>query len=83
VIMFGQPLDQETLIKAFRAAEGCDLAISIGSTLSVEPAASVPLSAKSAGKPYLIINRGPTAHDALADLKLDADACEVLPELFS
>lgn len=83
VIMFGQPLDQETLIKAFRAAENCDLAISIGSTLSVEPAASVPLAAKSSGKPYLIVNRGPTAHDALADLKLDADACELLPLLLS
>jgi NAD-dependent deacetylase len=83
VVMFGQPLDQETLIKAFRAAENCDLVVSVGSALSVEPAASVPLSAKSAGKPYLIVNRGPTAHDALADLKLDADACEILPQLFS
>ncbi|HCC46522.1 MAG TPA: NAD-dependent deacetylase [Elusimicrobia bacterium] len=83
VIMFGQPLDQETLIKAFRAAENCDLAISVGSTLSVEPAASVPLAAKSAGKPYLTINRGPTAHDSLADLKFDGDACEILPLLLS
>ena len=83
VIMFGQPLDQETLIKAFRAAENCDLAISVGYTLSVEPAASVPLAAKSAGKPYLTINRGPTAHDSLADLKFDGDACEILPLLLS
>lgn len=83
VIMFGQPLEQEILIKAFRAAEGCDLAIAVGSTLSVEPAASVPLAAKAAGKPYLVVNRGPTAHDGLADLKLDGDACELLPALLA
>lgn len=83
VVMFGEPLDQQTLARAFRAAEECDLAIAVGSTLSVEPAASVPLAAKSAGRPYLIVNRGPTAHDALADLKLDGDACELLPALLA
>lgn len=83
VVMFGEPLDQQTLARAFRAAEDCDLAIAVGSTLSVEPAASVPLAARSAGKPYLVVNRGPTAHDALAGLKLDGDACGLLPALFA
>lgn len=79
VVMFGEPLEREDLMKAFKAAEDCDLAISVGSTLSVEPAASVPLSAKAAGKPYIIVNLGPTAHDGAADIKLDGDACELLP----
>ncbi|OGS14557.1 MAG: hypothetical protein A3J70_08615 [Elusimicrobia bacterium RIFCSPHIGHO2_02_FULL_61_10] len=83
VVMFGEPLDQESLVKAFKAAEDCDLAISAGSSLSVEPAASIPLSAKAGGKPYLIINRGPTAHDKAADIKLDGDACLLLPELLA
>jgi NAD-dependent deacetylase len=83
VVMFGEQLDSENLIKAFRAAEECDLAIAVGSSLSVEPAASVPLAAKAAGKPYLIINRGPTAQDGEADIKLDGDACGILPALFS
>jgi len=83
VIMFGQPLDQETLLRAFRAAENCDLVLAAGSTLSVEPAASVPLAAKSAGKPYLIVNRGPTAHDAAADVRLEGDACDLLPALLA
>ncbi|MEI7529064.1 MAG: Sir2 family NAD-dependent protein deacetylase [Elusimicrobiota bacterium] len=81
VIMFGEPLERESLIKAFKAAEACDLVISVGSSLSVEPAASVPMAAKAGGKPYLIINRGPTAHDKAADIKLDGDACELLPAL--
>jgi len=83
VVMFGEPLDQESLVKAFKAAEDCDLAISAGSSLSVEPAASIPLSAKAGGKPYLIVNRGPTAHDKAADIKLDGDACLLLPELLA
>jgi len=83
VVMFGEPLDQESLVKAFKAAEDCDLVISAGSSLSVEPAASVPLSAKAGGKPYLIVNRGPTAHDKAADIKLDGDACLLLPQLLS
>lgn len=83
VVMFGEPLEQENLIKAFAAAENCDLAIAVGSSLSVEPAASVPLAAKTAGKPYIIVNSGPTAHDSLADLTLDGDACTVLPAILS
>ncbi|OGR95905.1 MAG: hypothetical protein A2016_11865 [Elusimicrobia bacterium GWF2_62_30] len=82
VVMFGEPLERESMIKAFKAAEDCDLAVSVGSSLSVEPAASVPLSAKAGGKPYIIVNRGPTAHDKAADIKLDGDACELLPALF-
>jgi NAD-dependent deacetylase len=82
VVMFGEQLAGENLIKAFKAAEACDLAVSVGSSLSVEPAASVPLSAKAGGKPYLIVNRGPTAQDGAADIKLDGDACGILPALF-
>lgn len=82
VVMSGEPLDRETLLRAFGAADRCDLAVSVGSSLSVEPAASVPLRAKAAGKPYIIVNRGPTAQDRDADVKLDGDACEILPELF-
>lgn len=83
VVMFGEPLESESLIKAFKAAENCDLVVSIGSSLSVEPAASIPLSAKAGGKPYIIINKGPTAHDNAADIKLDGDACAIVPVIFS
>lgn len=81
VVMFGESLDGSNLLKAFAAARDCDLAISVGSTLSVEPAASVPLAAKAAGKPYIIVNMGPTAQDAAADIRLEGDACEILPSI--
>ena len=49
--------------------------------ISVEPAASVPLAGKRSGAFYAIINLGPTAHDEIADLRIEGDACKVLPEL--
>lgn len=82
VVMFGESLPQAELGLAFKAAGNCDLVISIGSTLSVQPAASVPLSAREAGKPYAIINRGGTAHDRSAMIKIDDDAVKILPQLF-
>lgn len=81
VVMFGEGLPQAELGLARRAAADCDLAVAIGSTLSVEPAASVPLSARAGGKPYVIINRGPTAHDSAAVIKIDGAAEEVLPRV--
>jgi len=79
VVMFGEAMPQAELGSARRAAAGCDLVLAIGSTLSVEPAASVPLSARADGKPYAIINRGPTAHDASATIRIEGDAAEILP----
>lgn len=78
-VMFGQQMPLEKLGQAMAAAQACDLAISIGSTLEVEPAASVPGTAKRRGAHYVIVNLGPTAHDRWADLRLEADATEVLP----
>lgn len=78
-ISFGQPLRPEVLERAFAEAERCDLVLALGSTLSVHPAASVPLRARRRGVPYVIINRGPTDHDELATLRLDGDVAEILP----
>lgn len=81
VIMFGQSMPQDKLYKAFNMAAECDLVISIGSTLQVEPAASVPLSAYQRGIPYIIINMGETAHDGIANLKIESDATTILPQV--
>lgn len=62
-ISFGQDLKKENIDRSCRSASACDLVISLGSTLSVEPAASIPLIAARQGAPYYIINRGQTAHD--------------------
>ena len=80
-VSFGQPLPEALLDRAFGAAELADLVVSLGSTLQVEPAASVPMRAARRGVPYLIVNQGPTAHDSLATLKSDDDLCVLLPAI--
>jgi len=44
-ISFGQNLIEKDLKRAFEAAKMCDLVVSLGSTLSVTPAATIPLMA--------------------------------------
>lgn len=80
-ISFGQQLNAEDLERAARAAMRCDLAIALGSTLSVYPAAEFPLLAARRGVPYVIVNRGPTDHDGLdlLTLRLKGDVAELFP----
>lgn len=80
-VSFGQPMPQAELQRAFRAAGRADLVLAIGSTLEVRPAAEVPLRAAQRGARYAVINRGPTAHDAFADLRLEGDVTVLLPAL--
>ena len=65
-VMFGQPLDPRTFQQAAAAASGCDLFLAIGSTLTVEPAASLCAVAMRAGAGLVIINRDPTPYDPAA-----------------
>lgn len=74
-ISFGQQLDSITMSKAMQAAEACDLVVALGTTLSVYPAAEIPLLAARRGVPYVIINQGATDHDAypFVTLRIEAD----------
>jgi NAD-dependent SIR2 family protein deacetylase len=72
-------MPEDLVKKAFAAAEVADLAVSIGSTLEVQPAALVPLHVLENGAPYVVINRGATAHDRIATLRLEGDVNEILP----
>ena len=65
-VMFGQPLDRAVLSRAIEAAASSDLLLAIGSTLTVEPAASLCAVATDAGAHLVIINRDPTSYDQLA-----------------
>ena len=57
------------------------LVISLGSTLSVYPAASFPLLAAQRGAPYIIVNRGATDHDSArgVTLRLEGEVSEIFP----
>ena len=78
-ISFGQALRPEVIERGFAEAERCDLVLALGSTLSVHPAAGIPLSAAQRGVPYVVINRGPTDHDEIATLRLEGDVAAILP----
>ncbi len=80
-ISFGQNLREEDLTKAAVAASSCDLVLSLGSTLSVTPAADFPLLGAEDGSPYVVINRGETAHDDYEKLtlRLEGDVGKILP----
>lgn len=78
-ISFGQSLDQRELKRAERAALDADLIVSLGSTLSVYPAACFPLRGAQRGVPYIVINRGATDHDheSCVTLRLEGEVNEI------
>jgi NAD-dependent deacetylase len=80
-ISFGQNLRTEDLERSFEATRRADMVISLGSTLSVHPAASIPLTAAGRGIPYVIINRGETEqdHHPSVALRIDGDVGEAFP----
>jgi NAD-dependent deacetylase len=65
-VMFGQSLDPAVLATAGAAAQGADLFLAIGSTLIVEPAASLCAVAVRSGARLVIVNRDPTPYDPIA-----------------
>lgn len=66
-ISFGQPLPPVVLQESFQLARWCEVCLAIGSSLVVEPAASIPRAAVESGARLFIINREPTPLDHLAD----------------
>ena len=66
-ISFGQSMPEKETQEAYHRASLCDLFIVIGSSLVVQPAASMPLVAKRNGARLVIINRDPTPYDDMAD----------------
>lgn len=67
-ISFGQPMPMREMEEAAHLAEAADLCLAIGSSLVVEPAASIPRLAKNHGATLVIINKTETPLDFAADL---------------
>ena len=80
-ISFGQSLRAADLERAATAAASTDLVLALGSTLSVYPAAAIPLDAAGRGTPYVIVNQGATDHDNLpaVTLRLHGDVTAIVP----
>jgi len=80
-ISFGQALPPDVLEEAIRWSHACELFLAIGSSLVVEPAASLPRLAKQSGARLVIVNRDPTGRDDVADLVLRRPIGKTLGEI--
>ena len=81
VVLFGESLPQDQWVGAVREADAADLVLSIGSSLTVYPAALIPITVKEKGGQLVIINLEPTGYDYMADLVIHAKAGDVIEAL--
>lgn len=79
-VSFGQALPHDVLTKAEFCAQTCDLLLAVGSSLTIYPAASIPLLAKKSGAKLVIVNLEPTSYDESADLSIHGNAGLILTE---
>jgi len=80
-VSFGQSLPTDVLREAAMLAEQSDCLLALGSSLLVNPAASLAGVAKRSGAALVIITLGETPYDDLADVRLHAKVGEVLPQI--
>ncbi|NPA90464.1 MAG: NAD-dependent deacylase [Chloroflexi bacterium] len=81
VVLFGELLPPEALIRAQEAALRADLMLIVGSSLEVMPAADLPRLTKRSGGKLIVVNLGPTSVDHLAEVRIRGDVAEILPKL--
>ena len=83
VISFGQQMPLGEMDRGHAMAQDADAVLAVGTTLSVWPAADIPLAAARRGVPFIIVNLGKTDMDEAADLKLERAAGSAMTELVS
>ncbi|WP_114579512.1 Sir2 family NAD-dependent protein deacetylase [Saliphagus sp. LR7] len=81
VVLFGEQLSKAILQRARSLARESDVFLAVGSSLEVEPAASLPRLASSTGGTLAIINLESTPCDNSATMCFRRDVIEVLPRL--
>ncbi|MDJ0340841.1 Sir2 family NAD-dependent protein deacetylase [Streptomyces sp. H10-C2] len=82
-VMFGQHLDPEVLAQAMAIAKACEVFFAVGTTLRVQPAASLAGIAAEHGARLVIVNAEPTPYDELADEVVREPIGTALPALLS
>jgi NAD-dependent deacetylase len=73
VVFFGEMLPMDAINKAEQLSVNAELFVALGSSLVVYPAAQFPLISKRNGSKLIIVNRGESGLDSIADLKIDGD----------
>jgi NAD-dependent deacetylase len=80
-VAFGQPMIEEESARSLEAVRECDLLIVAGTSLEVQPVASLPLVALRAGQPLIVVNLQATDYDPFAKFVFRGTCGAVLPEL--
>lgn len=81
IILFGEQLPFSEVQSSHEEARRCDLMLVVGSSLTVEPAASLPELARQHGAHLILVNLQPTRLDSIADIVIHADVAQILPRL--
>lgn len=71
VVLFGEALPP-AIDEAFELAHGARLALALGTSLAVFPAAHLPIATVERGGKVAIVNRGSTGFDDIASVRIDA-----------
>lgn len=80
-VSFGQQLDARVLDQAMRAAREADVLIAAGTSLQVNPIASLVPMAWQAGARVIICNADPTPYDSIAEVIVRDPLEEALPQM--
>ncbi len=83
VVWFGEMLPEQALADTFHALEHCDLFLSIGTSATVQPAASFIEVARAAGARTIEINRDATINTGAVDCAIQGLSGEVLPKVMA
>jgi NAD-dependent deacetylase len=81
VVLFGERLPDEARLRAQSLAQRADAFLAVGSSLTVEPAASLPREAATRGATLGLVNLEPTPLSGRAEFDLRSDVTEALPRL--
>lgn len=79
VVLYGESLPQDVFDKSIKAVENADLFMVLGSSLVVYPAAG--LINYYYGEKFVIINKGKTGYDRIAQIVINDDLIKVFNEL--
>jgi NAD-dependent deacetylase len=83
VVFFGEMLPEAAIDRAYALAREARLLLVVGSALEVWPVAELPLVTRRSGGSVAIVNRGPTARDGDAELRIDGSAGETLERVLA
>jgi NAD-dependent deacetylase len=80
-VFMGESLPAEVFLDAQMECQTCDLMLVVGSSLTVVPAANLPVMAHRLGAVLVIINYRHTPADDMAEVVLQEDVAEALPRI--